>query len=150
MRNGHGLHLASHRMRRSSRQQSVSRRPIPWYHRLRRKVTPKATRWSAVAWWRPSMVPVPQSCWSSAMESPSLDVLWEDGDRLFCRIWRDAGDGVRRESLAVVPRSQRPTPGTIDRLAHEFGLKDYLDHPWAVRPLELLRERGSTTLVLEA
>ena len=84
------------------------------------------------------------------MESPSLDILWEDGDRLFCRMWRDTGDGVRRESLAVLPRAQRPTPATIDRLAHEYGLKDYLDQPWALRPLELLRERGSTTLVLEA
>ena len=37
----------------------------------------------------------------------------------------------------------------IIRLAHEYGLKDELDVAWAVRPLELVRERGRTILVLE-
>src|SRR6202011_1091242 len=36
-----------------------------------------------------------------------------------------------------------------DRLAHEYGLKDELDAAWAVRPLELVRERGRVMLVLE-
>jgi serine/threonine protein kinase len=38
---------------------------------------------------------------------------------------------------------------TLDRLAHEYGLKDGLDGAWAVWPLELVRERGRTMLVLE-
>jgi serine/threonine protein kinase len=51
--------------------------------------------------------------------------------------------------LAVLPATEHPTPATLDRLAHEYGLKDELDAAWAVRPLELVRERGRTMLVLE-
>ncbi len=37
----------------------------------------------------------------------------------------------------------------LDRLAHEYSLKDELDGTWAVRPLALVRDRGRTVLVLE-
>ena len=50
--------------------------------------------------------------------------------------------------LVVLPSSEQPTPATIDRLAHEYSLKDELDSAWAARPLELLRDRGRTVLVL--
>jgi len=74
-------------------------------------------------------------------------VLWDDGERVFCRRSRVAGDGDGM--LAVVPASDPPTPRSLDRLAHEYGLKDELDGAWAVRPLSLLREHGQTVLVLE-
>jgi serine/threonine protein kinase len=51
--------------------------------------------------------------------------------------------------LAVVPAAEHPSPAGLDRLAHEFGLKDELDAAWALRPLELKRDRGRTMLVLE-
>lgn len=51
--------------------------------------------------------------------------------------------------LLVLPASDQPTRATLDRLAHEYSLKDELDSAWAVRPLELLRERSRTVLVLE-
>ena len=51
--------------------------------------------------------------------------------------------------LAVLPAAEHPTPATLDRLAREYGLKDELDGPWAVRPLELVHERGRIMLVLE-
>src|SRR5262249_52636997 len=38
---------------------------------------------------------------------------------------------------------------SLDHLTHEFELKDELDGAWAVRPLELVRDAGRTTLVLE-
>jgi PAS domain S-box-containing protein len=76
-------------------------------------------------------------------------VLWEDGDRIFCREYRRSADGDRNTVLAVLPATEHPTPATLDRLAHEYGLKDELDVAWAVRPLELVRERGRTMLVLE-
>jgi PAS domain S-box-containing protein len=79
----------------------------------------------------------------------SLQVLQEDGERVFCRAWRAADNGERTAVLAVVPASERPTPAIIGRLAHECGLKDELDSAWAVRPLELQRDRGRTILVLE-
>src|SRR4029077_19835256 len=57
--------------------------------------------------------------------------------------------GHRNAVLAVIPAAEQPTPGSLNRLAHEFGLKDDLDGAWAARPLELVRERGWTVLVLE-
>jgi serine/threonine protein kinase len=79
----------------------------------------------------------------------SLQVLWEDGERVFCRGWRDGADGDRHAVLAVLPAEEHPTPGSLNRLTHEYELKDYLDGAWAARPLELVRERGRTMLVLE-
>ena len=52
--------------------------------------------------------------------------------------------------LAVVPASEHPSPGCLDRLAHEYGLKDELDETWAVRPLALrARARGQPSCCLE-
>src|SRR5712672_3157145 len=78
----------------------------------------------------------------------NLQVLWEDGERVFCR-GESHADGYRTAVLAVLPAAEHPTPATLDRLAREYGLKDELDGAWALRPLELLRERGRTMLVLE-
>jgi hypothetical protein len=63
------------------------------------------------------------------------DVLWDDGDRRYRRMWRDIGDGNRREVVVAQPCAEHPAPATISRLTHEYGLKDYLDHQWALRPL---------------
>ena len=51
--------------------------------------------------------------------------------------------------LVVLPASEQPAPATLDRLAHEYSLKDQLDSAWAARPLEIVRDRGRTILVLE-
>ena len=85
----------------------------------------------------------------SADGDRNFQVLWEDGDRVFCRAWRQDADGSRHVVLAVLPAAEHPTTATLDRLAHEYGLKDALDGAWAVRPLELVRDRGRTMLVLE-
>jgi PAS domain S-box-containing protein len=82
-------------------------------------------------------------------EESCLQVLWEDGERVICRGWCQHADGRRLAVLAVAPAVEHPPPATLDRLAHEYGLKDELDGAWAVRPLELIRERGRTMLVLE-
>ena len=79
----------------------------------------------------------------------SFQVLWEDGERVFCRAWRQGADGDQDAVLAVSPAGEHPKPATLDRLAHEYELKDELDGPWAARPLELGRHRGRTMLVLE-
>src|SRR4030081_3389950 len=78
-----------------------------------------------------------------------LAVLCEDGERVLCRGWRDDGDGDRTAVLAVLSGSGHPTPGFIDRLAHEYALKDELDGRSAARPLALVREHGRTMLLLE-
>ena len=51
--------------------------------------------------------------------------------------------------LAVLPASEHPAPGLVDRFVHEYGLRDQLDGSWAIRPLELEREHGRNVLVLE-
>jgi predicted ATPase/signal transduction histidine kinase len=79
---------------------------------------------------------------------PSLQVLWEDGERVFCRGLRP-GEGGDHNVLLARPATEHPPPASLDRLAHEFGLKDDLDGAWALRPLELVREGGRTLLVLE-
>jgi PAS domain S-box-containing protein len=88
------------------------------------------------------------SSWSGAGGVNNLQVLWEDGERVFCRGQRHA-NGHRAAILAVLPAAEHPTPATLDRLAREYGLKDELEGAWAVRPLELVRDRGRTMLLLE-
>ena len=79
----------------------------------------------------------------------SLQVLWEDGECVLCRTWRQGANGGRDTVLAVSPAGEHPIPATLDRLTHEYGLRDELDGAWAARPLELARHRGRAMLVLE-
>jgi serine/threonine protein kinase len=75
--------------------------------------------------------------------------LWEDGDRVFGRTRHSDVDGSRRYVLAVTLAAEHPTRASLDRLEHEYGLKDELDGSWAVRPLALHRQGGRLMLVLE-
>jgi predicted ATPase/signal transduction histidine kinase len=58
-------------------------------------------------------------------------------------------DDAKHEFVAVLPAAEFPSPNSINRLVHEYELRDYLDSAWAVRPLDLIRERGQTMLVVE-
>ena len=89
------------------------------------------------------------SSWFGGGADSSVRVLWEDGEHVLCRTWHLGADGNRTAVLAVLPVAEHPPPASLDRLAHEYGLKDELDGAWAVRPLALVRERGRTMLVLE-
>jgi PAS domain S-box-containing protein len=84
--------------------------------------------------------------WFGADGDYRLQVLWEDDERVFCR---GHVNGDRTSVLAVLPAAEHPTPATLDRLAREYDLKDELDGAWAARPIELVRDRGRTMLVLE-
>ena len=77
----------------------------------------------------------------------SLQVLWEDTERVFCR-GKSHGDDAT-PVLAVLPAVQHPAPAVLDRLAHEYELRDELDDAWAARPLQLVREDGHTILMLK-
>src|SRR5258708_37511653 len=83
------------------------------------------------------------------MGDSDFQVLWQDRDRVFCRGWRLGADGNLGAVLAVLPATEHPPPTSLARLVHEYGLKNELDGAWAVMPLELLRERGRTILLLE-
>ena len=68
---------------------------------------------------------------------------------MFCRSLRHDSDGTRSAVLAVLPAVEHATAASLDRLAHEYALKDQLDAAWALRPLQLERDRGRPVLVLE-
>ena len=65
------------------------------------------------------------------------------------RGWRLDDNGKRRAVLLVTPAADHPSRSSLERLTHEYELKDELDGTWAVRPLELVRDVGRTMLVLE-
>ena len=79
----------------------------------------------------------------------SFSVTWEDGDRVFRRGWRPDDNGDRSPALVVTPAAEHPSPSLLDRLAHEYELRDALDSAWAARPLALGREDGRMALLLE-
>ncbi|NLS06287.1 AAA family ATPase [Rhizobium sp. P32RR-XVIII] len=83
------------------------------------------------------------------MENSSLQVLWEDDERVVCRGRRLGADGRWKAVLAVLPAAEHPAPSSLDRLVHEYELKDELDAAWAVLPLEIGHDSGRSMLVLE-
>ncbi|CDF85698.1 PAS domain S-box [Pseudomonas knackmussii B13] len=74
-------------------------------------------------------------------------ILWDDGERVFCRA-RPSGDGGV-SVLLVRPAAEHPLPATLERLAHEYSLRDELHSAWALRPQALHREGGKTRLLLD-
>ncbi|MFM0114992.1 trifunctional serine/threonine-protein kinase/ATP-binding protein/sensor histidine kinase [Paraburkholderia nemoris] len=78
----------------------------------------------------------------------TLHILWDDGERVLYRERHSAEHGGH-DVLLARSASEHSLPASVDRLDHEFDLKDELDDAWAVRPLELVREGGRTTLVLK-
>ena len=82
-------------------------------------------------------------------EHDSVEVLWQDAGRAFCRLGRDGPAGDGHAFIPVLSGSEHPTLESINRLTREYELKDSLAADWALRPLELVRERGRTMLVVE-
>lgn len=78
-----------------------------------------------------------------------LERLWEDGDRVFCRLPSDEARGDRYAFVATPSGASHPTLESIRRLKHEYELKDYLDRAWALRPLELVLSSKSTMLIVD-
>src|SRR5262245_34746638 len=79
----------------------------------------------------------------------SSQILWEDGERVFRRGWKQDDNGKRRAVLIVLAAADQPSRTSFDRFTHEYELRDELDEQWAVRPLDLARNAGGTALVLE-
>src|SRR5215471_16651156 len=85
---------------------------------------------------------------NGAYSDDESHVLWEDGERVLRRGWRPGDDGTRRSVLIVLPATDHPSRSSLDRLTHEYALKDELDGAWAARPLDFVRDPGRTMLVL--
>src|SRR5215470_1549300 len=90
------------------------------------------------------------SWFATCVHNAPIEVLREDGAFVLYRTWRERPDGIRHGVLILVPAAERPTPSVLNRLTHEYELKDHLEDSWAVRPLELVRELGRTFLVLDS
>jgi PAS domain S-box-containing protein len=89
------------------------------------------------------------SSWFIGNSDIGSEVLWEDAERILCRRWRTCANGDRQSVLVVLPVAEHPPPGSLNRLTHEYEIKDDLDDAWAARPLGLVGERGRTILVLK-
>ncbi|RXH24168.1 histidine kinase [Bradyrhizobium nanningense] len=84
-----------------------------------------------------------------AYSDSSSQVLWEDGELVFRRGRRLDDSGKHLSVLLVAPAADHPSRSSLDRLEHEYELKDMLDRTWAARPLALMRDAGRTVLVLD-
>ncbi|RFU49667.1 PAS domain S-box protein [Paraburkholderia sp. DHOC27] len=78
-----------------------------------------------------------------------LQVEWEDGAYVVCRGRRRVEGGTYESVLLVRPARAHPPPEVMDRLSHECSLAQVLNCPAALRPMELLHDRGQTILMLE-
>ena len=79
----------------------------------------------------------------------SLEIVWRDSERILCKMSRNGAGPSQYAFTPALYASEHPTSESIERLEHEFKLKDYLESDWAVRPLELIRDRGRTMLVVD-
>ena len=79
----------------------------------------------------------------------SMEVLWGDSERVFCRLLQKDAEGHRHAFVPILAGADNPTFESINRLAREYELKNYLDGAWALRPVELVREPRQTMLVVE-
>src|SRR5690349_75806 len=106
---------------------------------------PTRIRHWAAAW----LVGMNLSSFMGAGWARGPQVLSDDEGMLLCRASREGLDGKRDLVLAVLPAAEHPTPQSLDRLAHEYELRDELDGAWAARPVELVQNPTRTILVLE-
>ena len=82
-------------------------------------------------------------------DKQALKVLWEDSERVFCRLGQDNARSHAHAFIPLVPDGEHPTIETINRLAHEYELRNHLDREWALRPIEFVREPGRTMLIVD-
>lgn len=79
----------------------------------------------------------------------SIEVLWRDADRMFCKLRRADQEAYGHAFLAVLPDAEYPALESIKRLTHEYELKSQLEGGWALKPLDLVRDRERTMLMVD-
>src|SRR6476646_5298954 len=73
-----------------------------------------------------------------------LETLKKDGEFILYRGRREDGSRI----LAVESSADLPSVRSLERLEHEYALKDELDPAWAAQPVALQRHGGRTMLLL--
>src|SRR3982075_938663 len=76
-----------------------------------------------------------------------FETLRQDEEFAFCRGRKN--DGELPTILLVAPVSEHPIPAILERLEHEYSLRDEVDSDWAARPLTLVHREGRPMLILE-
>ena len=61
-------------------------------------------------------------------------------------LYRGSGPGLAPILLVA---AEQASPGCVERLEHEYALKDELEADWSARPIALAHYNGRMTLVLE-
>ena len=56
-------------------------------------------------------------------EDDSLEVLWRDAGRVFCRLWRDDAEGQTHAFIPIPSGAEHPTLESVNRLTHEYELQ---------------------------
>ena len=82
-------------------------------------------------------------------ERDRVDVLWQDADRVFCRLTGDDAEGNRHAFVPARSNGECSALESIKRLTHEYELRNCLDSRWALRPLELVRDHGAMMLIVQ-
>ena len=85
---------------------------------------------------------------SSAACDSNFKPLLKDGDVTVCR-GRYGAEGAAASVLAVISASDPPARSFLDRVRHEYELKDALEPEWAARPLKRVREEDPAVLLLD-
>ena len=86
---------------------------------------------------------------STLARPDALQAAWNDGDRILTRQTRQDEKGGPQPVLVVRLAAEHPSRASLDRLAHEYGLRDELDSAWAAKPLEFIKDNGRSALILE-
>ena len=86
---------------------------------------------------------------STLARPDALQAAWDDGDRILTRQIRQDEKAGPQPVLVVRLAAEHPSRASLDRLAHEYGLRDELDSAWAAKPLEFIKDNGRSALVLE-
>ena len=89
-------------------------------------------------------LPQPGSVLSSG--SDRIDTLRRDEEFVLSRCL------VGEDSLPVLmlaPATERPPPRVLERLRHEYSLRERLESAWAAKPRALADEHGRTVLLLD-
>jgi PAS domain S-box-containing protein len=76
-----------------------------------------------------------------------FETLRKDEEFAFCRGRRDEGE--LPTVLSLTPVSEHPDPAILERLEHEYSLREELESDWAARPLTLARHEGRPMLILK-
>jgi PAS domain S-box-containing protein len=86
---------------------------------------------------------------AASLVDPPMVLVGQPGETVMCRGSRRSDGGERRAVLFVLAAAEHPSPSILNRLGHEYELRDELDTAWALKPLELVRGGTRVMLVLE-